>query len=314
MTSYQAAVIIPTRGGAHKLHYPLDALERQTCQDFQVIVVCDGDIDGSARVVESYKKRGILSIDCIVFEQNQGRSKALNAGHRAADAQVLIRCDDDLAPKADFIAQHIKYHQGQQETGVIGLVHNVYPDNAYARSYGNYRDQKFREEAYRASPDQRWHYWNANASLSKKMFDRLGGYDERYRLYGWEDVDMGYMLAQAGVEIILAPELETKHYIPATTTALRAARALHAGAARSLFTGKHGPGVLKDPRPAGLWGAAVKLIAAASSEKTIASAGKKIDNLADHIPQRSAEKLIALLVEAAGYAGIKYPYRAKKVF
>ncbi len=41
---YKAAVIIPSRGGADILHYPLDALAAQTEKDFQVIVVLDGDL------------------------------------------------------------------------------------------------------------------------------------------------------------------------------------------------------------------------------------------------------------------------------
>ena len=49
MAHYQAAVIIPSRGGAGVLHYPLDALSAQTERDFQVIVVLDGDIDQSEK-------------------------------------------------------------------------------------------------------------------------------------------------------------------------------------------------------------------------------------------------------------------------
>ena len=314
MTLYKAAVIIPTRGGAAKLHFPLDALEQQTEKDFQVIVVCDGDIDGSAQVVQQYKERGVLNIEAIVFEENQGRSKALNAGHQAADAHVLIRCDDDLEPNPTYVAEHVRLHQGDRETGVIGLVHNVYPDNSYARAYGYFRDEKFRLDAYAAAPNSYWHFWNANASLTQEMFHRLGGYDERYRLYGWEDVDMGYMMHQAGAEIILAPELESKHHIAATTTASRATRALHSGAARSLFVEKHGPDVLKNPDPAGIWGTAVKSVAKLATEKNIEIAGDTIDKIADKLPHKISEKLISLLVEASAYAGIRYPSRARKVF
>lgn len=311
---YKAAVIIPTRGGAAKLHYPLDALEQQTEKDFQVIVVCDGDIDGSAKVVENYKKRGQLNIEAIVFAENQGRSKALNAGHRAAEADILIRCDDDLEPRPDYIAQHIRYHDRQHETGVIGLVHNKYPDTAHARAYGYYRDELFRKTAYERPQEEHWNYWNANASLSKKMFDKLGGYDERYRLYGWEDVDMGWMLHKAGVEIILAPELEANHYIAATTTANRATRALHSGAAKDIFVKKHGPNVLPAPSPRGLWGQAVKLLSTLCTEKNINLMGNSIDKLADFLPSSISEKLMALLIEASGYAGTANPSRARKVF
>lgn len=314
MTQYQAAVIIPTRGGATKLHYPLDALELQTEKDFQVIVVCDGDIDGSAKIVEKYQQNDVLNIEVIVFSENQGRSKALNAGHSAANAHVLIRCDDDLEPDSHFVAEHIRLHQAEQETGVVGLVHNIYPDNAYARAYGCFRDSKFREDAYATPENQRWRFWNANSSLTKIMFEKLGGYDERYRLYGWEDVDMGYMMHQAGAKIILAPSLESKHHIAATTTAGRAMRALHSGSARAIFVEKHGDSVMEKPVPAGVWGSAVKIVAALSTEKTIEIAGRMIDLVADKLPWKLAEKLISLLVESASYAGITRPKRARKIF
>lgn len=312
--TYKAAVIIPTRGGAAKLHYPLDALEKQTETDFQVLVVCDGDIDGSAQVVETYKERGILNIEAIVFEKNQGRSKALNAGHRAADAEILIRCDDDLEPRPDYIEQHLRFHGADHETGVIGLVHNKFPDTPHARIYGCYRDQKFRQDAYARPKEEHWHYWNANASLSKKMFEQLGGYDERYRLYGWEDVDMGRMLFDAGVEIIIAPELEADHHIAATTTAMRATRALHSGAARDIFVKKHGAQVLSSPAPRGAWGNAVKILSHICTEKNITQLGNGIDKIAAYIPANVAEKLMALLIESASYAGIMNPSRAQKVF
>lgn len=314
MNTYKAAVIIPTRGGATKLHYPLDALEQQTEKDFQVIVVVDGDIDGTATVVEHYAQRGILNISCIVFDENQGRTKALNAGHYAAEADILIRCDDDLAPAENYVELHLRHHDGSQTTGVIGIYLNQYPDTPFARSYGRYRDVKFREDAYKAPSTFSWHYWAGNASISTELFKEIGGYDERYRLYGWEDVDMGYEIYKRGGTIKIVPELATKHYIAATTTSGRARRALYSGAARSIFVEKHGDHVLPEMNPGGIWGLAVKTLAAVLTEKTIAPLGNSLDKVTDKLPPQVAEKCVALTVEAASYAGIKYPHRAQKKF
>lgn len=314
MNTYAAAVIIPTRGGAGKLHYPLDALEQQTEKDFQVIVVIDGDIDGSASLVQTYIDRGNLNLSMIVFDENQGRVAALNAGHRAAQAEVLIRCDDDLQPAPTYVERHLSHHQAGTDRGVIGIYLNHLPDTPYARAYGRYRDQKFREDAYQASSDFSWHYWAGNVSMTRKKFEELGGYDEAYRLYGWEDVDMGYRLYRSGTQIIIDPDLATPHYLAATTTASRARRALYAGAARQIFVEKHGPKVLSPVDPNGIWGIAVKTLARYVTEPRINRAGKTIDTFVDRLPQTIAEKLIALLVEASGYAGITYPERAQKIF
>jgi len=76
---YKAAVIIPSRGGADILHYPLDALAAQTEKDFQVIVVLDGDIDNSEAVLDRYIAEGKLNLTKIVFEENRGRGGARDA-------------------------------------------------------------------------------------------------------------------------------------------------------------------------------------------------------------------------------------------
>lgn len=314
MSTYSAAVIIPTRGGASKLHYPLEALERQTERDFQVIVVIDGDIDRSADVVQSYIDRGTLNLSMIVFEENRGRVAALNAGHRAADADVLIRCDDDLQPAPHYIQQHLSHYKDGRQVGVIGIYNNIFPETPYARVYGRYRDQKFREDAYVAEQSKRWIYWAGNVSMTRELFNQLGGYDERYRLYGWEDVDMGYRVHQSGAEIIIDPELATPHYVAATTTAIRAKRALYSGAARNLFTKKHGSLSLPPVSPAGLWGVAVRILARVSTEASVKLMGKTVDAVAEKIPTSLAEKLISLIVESASYAGTNHPHRAQKTF
>lgn len=312
--SYAAAVIIPTRGGAAKLHYPLEALEAQTEKNFQVIVVIDGDIDGSAQVVQSYIDRGKLNLSMIVFEENQGRVSALNAGHRAADAAILIRCDDDIEMESNYIANHLKYHAGNQEVGVMGLVHNLYPDTPHARAYGYSRDKKFRQAAYATAPDRQWNFWAANCSMSRKAYEQTGGYDTRYRTYGWEDVDMGKMLDDLGVSMVLAPDLEVKHHIAATTTAGRARRALYSGAAKRIFLEKHGNQALPAHKPAGLWGLAVRGLALTLNDKTIKFLGEGIDRVADRLPLKVAEKCVALVVESASYAGQEHPQRAQAKF
>lgn len=314
MTTYLAAVIIPSRGGADKLHYPLDGLEAQTEKDFQVIVVLDGDIDNSAAVVQSYIDRGQLNLSMILFDENKGRVAALNAGHRAADAEILIRCDDDIEMGNDYIACHLRHHNENPRRAVMGLVHNLYPDTPYAKYYGHYRDKKFREDAYSAAPSTRWHYWAANCSMPASLYYEVGGYDARYRQYGWEDVDMGKMLADAGAEFILARDVEVKHHIAATTTAGKARRALFSGAARNIFISKHGDDVLKPIKPQGLWGLAVRCLAQVCTEKNVIYLGNIVDRCVAYAPPALSEKLISLIVESSSYAGVKYPARAQKNF
>jgi len=247
-----------------------------------------------------------------VCERTGAGVAARTAGHRAADADILIRCDDDLQPAPDYVANQIRLHRDYD--GVIGTLKNVYPDTPYSRVYGNFRDARFKQGALSVAEEGRWLYWNGNSSISAEFYERTGGYDPAYRLYGWEDVDMGKMVHDAGGRIIISDEVEVKHYAEATTTAVRALRALHSGSARTIFVRKHGDAAHPAPNPSGPWGFLVKTLARFTTEKTIKTLGDASDKILLKLPAKLAEKLVALQVEAASYAGIHYPERAQKVF
>lgn len=293
-----ASVIIPSRGGAGRLPALLTALAAQTHARWEAIVVIDGDVDGSAAVVAQYAH---LPVRSIVFPENRGRVAALNAGHAAATGDVLIRCDDDLVPTPGYLACHVAQHGGEP-VGAVGLSRNVLPDNYYARAYGRAADERHRRGAYQS--DVPWRYWAGNVSVTRDTWERIGPYDPAYRAYGWEDVDYGYRLHQAGIPVRLAPELETEHRGAATTARVRVLRAFHSGAAYRTFQDRHGQHLLPSAEPDGTgpWEHAVRLVGHQSRRRLTLLAGM-VDLLGPALPRPLAEKAVALLVEGAAVAG-----------
>jgi hypothetical protein len=141
-------------------------------------------------------------------------------------------------------------------------------------------------------------------SVDRETWDRVGPYDEGYRGYGWEDVDWGYRVHDAGVPITVVPELETDHHIAATTTAGRSLRAYYSGSARRRFESKHGTEVVA-PSGRDTWNLAVRATAHILSEPGIGRAGGAVDRLSDRLPRWLAEKAVALTVEAGALAGYR---------
>jgi glycosyltransferase involved in cell wall biosynthesis len=295
-----ASVVVPSRGGATRLPTLLDALARQEVDlPWEVIVVLDGDIDGSRAVLEANAHRLLLEV--VDFAENRGRSAALNEGFARARGDVLIRCDDDLVPQPDYVARHVERHQGIA-VGVVGLYRNVFPETAYSRVYGRAWDERFTDEAYASAPNQTWRYWAGNCSVTRQTWDRVGPYDPAFRAYGYEDVDWGYRLARLGVPIVLDPQLETEHRIAATTTAVRAQRAFYSGAAKRRFEAKH-PVDVSDARSITMWDRSVSSLARRLTEKRIERLGAAVDALAGPLPDRVAGKAVAMLVEASARSG-----------
>jgi GT2 family glycosyltransferase len=46
---------------------------------------------------------------------------------------------------------------------------------------------------------------NGNSSIRRELFFRIGRYDEGFRQYGSEDLELGYRLAKAGVRFVYNP-------------------------------------------------------------------------------------------------------------
>lgn len=302
------SVIVPTRGGARRLPRLLACLERQDHPAWEVVVVIDEDVDDSASVVESWQGR--IPLQVVVFPENRGRAAALNAGRAAARGDVLVRCDDDLTPRPDYLSGHAAAHAeaaaAGSHVGVIGMCRNIYPSTAYARAYGGPAYLRLRADAYAAAPQDRWRYWGGNVSVDRATWDLVGDYDQSYRGYGWEDVDWGYRLWQAGIPLRVVPDLETDHHVAATTTASRAQRAFESGTARRAFEAKHGSsalGALHDSGTQGAWDRLVRAWSGVCTARSIPVLGRTIDASLRILPPPLGEKAVALHVEAAARAG-----------
>lgn len=296
------SVVVPSRGGAQRLPQLLHALAAQQEAKVEVVVVLDGDVDGSAEVLADWRDR--LDLEVVDLSTNQGRPAALNAGFAAAHGDVLVRCDDDLVPAPDFAARHAAHHAGDP-VGVVGLVRNAFPETAYARAYGQDWDRLHSDQAYAAPAGERWRHWGANASVTRATWERIGPYDEAFRRYGWEDVDWGYRLHCAGIPVVVDRGLETVHHLAAVTCETRVRRAYHSGAARHRFETKHGLPTADVPDSA--WARAVQRVAGRLTEERAATWGARLDRRVDSLPRAVARKLIAFLVESAAAAGHARP-------
>lgn len=300
------SVVVPTRGGAKRLPVLLDALAAQVLHEpWEVILVLDGDIDGSNQMIDAYADR--LPARVIQRDGGDGVSAALAAGYEAAQGKIVIRCDDDLTPGPGFLAGHLARHRARPEgappLGVISMTRDVFADTPYAAAYGRPANERLLAQAYARPADERWRHWAACNSVPKSAYEKAGGFDPGmgYR----EDSELGLRLALSGVEIVIAPELEVEHRGPAQDTATRAGRAFTSGASTVAFDERH-PGTHRAATTNGTdpWSRAVALTARRiGSREDASSFGRRVDSLLPRLPGPARAKAVALAVEAAAVAG-----------
>ena len=105
----KVSVVIPTYNGANKIPNVLRALEKQTIQDFETIVVIDGSTDNTVEVLRALNLT--LKSFRIIEQENKGRAAVRNKGGQEAKGDLLIFFDDDMRPEPDCISQHVLHHE-----------------------------------------------------------------------------------------------------------------------------------------------------------------------------------------------------------
>src|SRR5512135_2587732 len=99
------SVIIPTYNRRDSVERALRALAHQTLapETYEVIVSIDGSQDGTREMVATFVAPYQLS---GIWQPNQGRAAACNAGIRAAQGDVLVILDDDMEAAPGFVLGH----------------------------------------------------------------------------------------------------------------------------------------------------------------------------------------------------------------
>ncbi len=201
----QLSAVIPTYNDAANLRHALAGLAGQSLPpgSYEVLVVDDGSTDDTPAIIAA-AAAGRTRVRGVRLDQNAGRSAARNAGIRAAQAPLIVFVDSDVLVRPDFLQRHLEIHRsaGRPVAGRGPVV--VIPAPAIPE----------RTPLVRSSPA---YLDTANASAPRQVLIDAGLFDEGFRVYGWEDFDLGLRLQARGIPRVYDPEAVAFHVQPPPT-------------------------------------------------------------------------------------------------
>lgn len=116
-------IFTPAYNRAHTIGRTYESLCRQTCKDFEWLVVDDGSSDGTRALVEGWITENKIPIRYI-YQQNQGMHGAHNTAYRNIETELNTCIDsDDYMPDdaVEKIVTFWKQHGSERYAGLIGL-------------------------------------------------------------------------------------------------------------------------------------------------------------------------------------------------
>ncbi|NVK36953.1 MAG: glycosyltransferase family 2 protein [Gammaproteobacteria bacterium] len=163
--------------------------------NYEIIVAIDGSQDGSNEYFLEFNR--INSRIKVVFT-NKAEAKranpglARNAGLKAAIGDVIAFMDCEVIHMLDPITPTLEILKEKGETTIVKGVQNRILQNG---------------EFIESSPDNPVMPHGGWLSGYKKQFMKIGGYDERFQIYGREDNDIATRLQKDGNSFVSAKNI-----------------------------------------------------------------------------------------------------------
>ncbi len=207
------SVVIPTYNRLSILKKCIYALENQDLNEFidnfEIVIVDDGSTDGT---VEWLKTNSNDFPHLKLFEQSHGGpALGRNLGVHKSRGDIIVFIDSDLIVDKNFLIYHVRLlikswqKLGHKKCFTYGSVINT-------SNFDNPDYEPFKLQ------DLSWAYFaTGNVAIDKKILEKSGLFDTSFKLYGWEDLELGERLRNMGVKLIKCPKAIGYHWHPALT-------------------------------------------------------------------------------------------------
>ena len=204
----RAAVAIPTLAADDALLECLDALERQTFRDFEVIV-----IDNSGRNLVRERE----GVRVIAMDHNTGFGAAINAAIADSAATYVATLNDDAVAAPGWLGALVQAMDERTDVGMcasqVRLAGEGVLDSAgmLLCADGSSKQRGHRQRPADFDAPEEVLLPSASAALYRRaMLDQVGAFDAAFFLY-CEDTDLGLRAVRAGWRCLYVPEARVEH-------------------------------------------------------------------------------------------------------
>ena len=214
------SVVIPTYNRLAILQKSLVALENQELTDnkidgYEIVLVDDGSTD---RTLSWLSENKAQFPHVKTFEQNhQGAAAARNLGVKKAQGDTIVFIDSDLVVTNSFLQSHADaLVKGEQEIKSDPKARRE-PNRLF--TYGavintnNFEDPT--SEPYKITDFSAAYFATGNVAIARKWLEEAGLFDTGFKLYGWEDLELGVRLKKLDLKLIKCPKAVGYHWHPA---------------------------------------------------------------------------------------------------
>jgi GT2 family glycosyltransferase len=196
------SIIVPVHNGGEAFHKCLSGLAAVSPRPEEIIIVADGDTDGSWRIAQDQGFRVLKKLT------NGGPARARNAGANVAKGDILFFVDADVVIPEDTVTKIAARFKADPN---LAALFGSYDDDPSEKNFLSQYRNLLHHYVHQTACEEASTFWSGCGAIRREIFLKMGGFDENYSRPAIEDIELGYRLKQEGYRIVLDKSLQVKH-------------------------------------------------------------------------------------------------------
>ncbi len=216
------SIIIVTFYGEKFIEKLLDSIDKQTYQDFEVIIIDNNSKDKTLEIIKDKTKELSFSLKLLVLNKNYGYTVAVNKGIREASGEFILVLNQDVYLSDNFLENALKGFFNKKIGFVSGKILRF--DGKTIDSTGQFlslslypveRDYNKMDSEYIKREKRIFSVCGAVAFYKKEMLEKIKiddeYFDEDFFMF-FDDIDLGWRANILGWKGVYVDNAVAYHY------------------------------------------------------------------------------------------------------
>jgi len=214
------SIIIPNYNGeellANNLPKVFEAVSLHKEGEVEVIVVDDYSTDNSLKAIQHAKvnsRNYKLKFKSIVNEKNLGFSSTINKAVKVSVGEIIVLLNTDVVPERDFLNPLLKHFENK-DVFAVGCMDKSTENGVSilrGRGIGEWKRGFLIHSRGEINKGNTLWINGGSGAFRKSAWGKLGGLDELYNPFYWEDIDLSYRALKSGYKIVFEPRSIVVH-------------------------------------------------------------------------------------------------------
>jgi len=207
------SVIITNWNGLALLKKYLEKVILASPEAKEIILADDASDDASVDFASNLKHQ-YPQLKIITHQKNHGFSRNTNDAVKKATGNLVVLLNNDIDPHPGYITKCLKHFR---DSKVVGVGFSELGNENYGRLY--WENGYFQIEPKYSSKTHISSWVSGGSSIIRRdFFLKLGGFDNIYEPFYFEDLDFGFRTWRSGYQLLWEPKAIVEHKHESTTS------------------------------------------------------------------------------------------------